>query len=101
MTEKVVCSANETIINIHLLSQIDDKYSNLVISYENKSVNIVNLLTGTLYKITDTPTNSNYRDNMMQVVNKKNKDTFSFFIVEWTTDILKYTVKKSLLDLLV
>ena len=64
-------------------------------------MNIVNLLTGTLYKITDAPADNYGRDNIMQVVYKKNKDTFSFFIVEWTTDILKYTVKKSLLDLLV
>ena len=63
-------------------------------------MNIVNLLTGTLYKIADTPENNRLRDNMMQVVNKKDKDTFSFFIANGENDILKYSVKKSLLDLL-
>ena len=64
-------------------------------------MNIVNLLTGTLYKITDAPAENYVTDNIMQVVNKKNKDTFSFFIGNYPTkDILKYSVKKSLLDLL-
>ena len=53
-----------------------------------------------LYKIADTPENKYLRDNMMQVVNKKDKDTFSFFIVNRGNDILKYSVKKSLLDLI-
>ena len=63
-------------------------------------MNIVNLLTGTLYKITDAPADNYLRDNIMQVVNKKDKDTFSFFIGNSGKDILKYSVKKSLLDLL-
>ena len=64
-------------------------------------MNIVNLVTGTLYKIADIPENMGVKDNRMQVVNKKNKDTFSFFIGNHPTkDILKYSVKKSLLDLL-
>ena len=46
MTEKVVGSSKQ-LLNIHLLSKIDDKYSNLITTLER--VNIVYM--NTLYKI--------------------------------------------------
>ena len=102
MTEKLLCSSKERICNIHLLSQIDVNYSNLVITREDKSVNIVNILTGTLIKICDAPATGAIRDNMMQLVTKRNKDTtFSFFNINYgTNEVVKFTVKKSLLDYL-
>ena len=103
MTEKLLCYSKEAIYNIHLLSQIDVNYRNLVITREEKSVNIVNILTGTLIKICDAPAVSGYiKDNLMQLVTKRNKDTtFSFFdIKKETKEVVKFTVKKQLLDYL-
>ena len=102
MTEKFLCPSKELIYNIHLLSQIDVNYRNLVITREDKSVNIVNILTGSLIKICDAPAPPAGRDNVMQLVTKRNKDTtFSFFdINRETKEVVKFTVKKQLLDYL-
>ena len=100
--EKKLCQANDHVRNMDLLSLIDAKYSNLVITRERTSLNILNITTATLTKLVDIL--SNYwwcNDNLMQVI-PKDKDNFSVVVIgKNNKEILKWTVKTSLLDVLI
>ena len=100
--EKKLCQANQKVRNMDLLSLIDAKYSNLVITRERKSLNILNITTATLTKLVDIPSDYCwYNDNQMQVI-PKDKDNFSVVVIDYEDkDILKWTVKTSLLDVLI
>ena len=98
--EKKLCDANAHVLNMDLLSLIDAKYSNLVITREISSLNILNITTATLTKLVDIPSNYWLNDNLMQVI-PKDKDNFSVVIIGNDDKILKWTVKTSLLDVLI
>ena len=98
--EKKLCDANAHVWNMDLLSLIDAKYSNLVITREISSLNILNITTATLTKLVDIPSNYWLNDNLMQVI-PKDKDNFSVVIIGNDDKILKWTVKTSLLDVLI
>ena len=99
--EKQLCQANDRVRNMDLLSLIDAKYSNLVITLEISSLNILNITTATLTKLVDIPSNYWLNDNLMQVI-PKDKDNFSVVVIgKNNKEILKWTVKTSLLDVLI
>ena len=84
-----------------LLSLIDAKYSNLVITREDLNLNILNITTATLTKLVDILKNGWLNDNLMQVI-PKDKDNFSVVVIgKNNKEILKWTVKTSLLDVLI
>ena len=85
-----------------LLSLIDAKYSNLVITRDDTSLNILNITTATLTKLVDIHYNGYLNDSQMQVI-PKDKDNFSVIVITGNDyrKILKWTVKTSLLDVLI
>ena len=96
-----MCQANDRVRNMDLLSLIDAKYSNLVITRDDTSLNILNITTATLTKLVDIPSNYWLNDNLMQVI-PKDKDNFSVVVIgKNNKEILKWTVKTSLLDVLI
>ena len=100
--EKKLCQSNDRVRNMDLLSLIDAKYSNLVITRDDTSLNILNITTATLTKLVDIPSNYWYHnDNQMQVI-PKDKDNFSVVVIDYANkEILKFTVKTALLDVLI
>ena len=99
--EKKLCEANDYVKNMDLLSLIDAKYSNLVITRETTSLNILNITTATLTKLVDIPRYYWLNDNLMQVI-PKDKDNFSVVVIDLNNkEILKFTVKTALLDVLI
>ena len=81
---------------------IDNKYKELVLTIETSTVNILNMNTGTIIKIADVPDLSSFlyfvSDSTMCLIEKSKVDSFSFVIIG-IEEILKFEVKKSLLDL--
>ena len=80
-TEKKLTDSKQSVISICLLSLIDANYSNLVLTLEEGSVNIINMVTGSIVKISDVPKTSFYTDSQMQIMNNTNDDYFSFVFI--------------------
>ena len=80
-TEKKLTDSKQSVISICLLSLIDVNYSNLALTLEEGSVNIINMVTGSIVKISDVPKTSFYTDSQMQIMNNTNDDYFSFVFI--------------------
>lgn len=99
-----IYGSRDFVLNISLLSSVDFKYSSLALTLESgknyNTVNIINMVTGSMIKIINLPFTEFSTDSQMQITTSSNEDDFSFVVVgKQHTEIVKYTVRKQILDL--